>query len=128
MSERVALVCLSGGMDSTFLLHQAMRRHKDVRCVFFRYGQANYDAECEAVYSLADRHMVDLHEVSLLGAVQGVIGRMGPVPEAGNDCGVSTANMPARNLLFIGAAASLAATLWGDNYAAVHGTGKRCMA
>ena len=117
---KIGLVLLSGGMDSTALLHQSLHRNTETHALFCAYGQASQFVERAVCESLCARRRVTLHVASLDGAVQGVPGKP---PPAGVHRGINTANMPARNMVMIAAATSVAGQLWGDPTAWCEGSG-----
>lgn len=111
MRKQIGLVLFSGGMDSVLLLHQSLDRYDLVEALHFSYGQPGEAAEWSAAKQVADRIAVPIARATIRGAVLGVPG-FAPLP--GCDRGVSLANMPARNLVFIATAASFAGERWGN--------------
>ena len=59
------VVLLSGGVDSTVLLAQAVRGGRDVRAIFFDYNQVAYCQELEACRALTRFFGASLEEVRL---------------------------------------------------------------
>jgi len=113
-----ALVLLSGGVDSTIMLHQALRKYDEVCAVFFDYGQTNVWAELQAAKEIAKRREVELHCLGIAGAVCGIPEE---TPKPGTSFGINRANMPARNMVLLASAASLAGALWSEPEACVLG-------
>lgn len=122
MNSRRTLVLLSGGMDSVFVLHDALKRGGDVQALFFDYGQPAKDHELTAARIISKRRGVRLRVLNVNDAVCGVFP---DAPKAGANKGINTANMPARNLVFIGVAAALAGCIWGDPEAWTSGKGAK---
>ena len=118
--QRIGLVLLSGGMDSVALLHQSRNRYDDTHALFCAYGQSSQFVERHISELICTRYGIPLHVANLTGAVQGVPGKP---PKAGAFNGINSANMPARNMVMISAAASVAGELWGDPAAWCNGTG-----
>lgn len=110
-------VIFSGGMDSTALLHRAVRLHgsDSVRAVSFDYGQTHNDRELSAARTISDRLGVTRREVDLRGLFSQPSALLGsePVPEGRYDSDNMTSTVVSgRNLLF--ASVALAGAAPGD--------------
>lgn len=116
---RNALVLLSGGFDSAVALSWAMREFDSVRAVAFDYGQP-HRSELAASQVIAERRGIPWTRASLADAVHGLTA-IAP-PEPGSVDGISRANLPARNAIFLSIAAAEAARAWpGGNVSLVIG-------
>lgn len=102
-----ALVLLSGGLDSTAALHHTLEKTNlvDVRAVGFDYGQP-HRTELQAAHALCARRRVPFTVLPIA-----LPAREPPAPGVDNS-GVSRANVPTRNLLFLSLAAAYAMQLW----------------
>jgi 7-cyano-7-deazaguanine synthase len=102
------VILLSGGLDSTAALHWAREQPgARVSAVSFSYGQPNHDAELYAAQTVARRRSVPHTCLHLGEAVRGLSPLLPPPP--GREGGVSRANLPGRNLIFLSCAAAHAA-------------------
>jgi 7-cyano-7-deazaguanine synthase len=108
-----AIVLLSGGLDSTAAALWAVQRYEVVRALAFGYGQSHRDAELAASQRTAELIGIPWTRLELADAFLYMGGvASGKVPQAGKDAnGVSLANTPARNNVFI-ALASVRAGAW----------------
>lgn len=109
-SVRNGLVLLSGGLDSTAALHLALERCTSVQAIGFDYGQPH---RVELVHAgrLAKKRGVPYTQLVLGESVRGDKALCVPIPgRAAN--GVSHANMPGRNAVFLSVAAAHAVRLW----------------
>lgn len=107
-----AVVLLSGGLDSATAAAWARRHFDAVDAVTFRYGQ-RHEVEIDLAAELAERLALRSHRVLDLP-----LGRFGgsaltdpdmPVPEQAPDpARIPSTYVPARNLVFLAVAASLA--------------------
>lgn len=115
--KKKILLLYSGGLDSTLLLHLALDSGFDVYCLIFHYGQI-HEKEVECAKAQCAKYNVPytLASITMLG--DSVL--------TGQDKqydGVSPWHVPARNMLFVSYAASLAESrgidlIWfGANYA-----------
>lgn len=105
-----ALVLLSGGLDSVAALHWSIRKFERVEALSFRYGQPHAHAELTAAGIVCKRNSIP-HDIFMIGdAVRGQKALEVPLPGMAN--GVSRANMPGRNLVFLSIAAAAAARRW----------------
>lgn len=109
--RRSALVLLSGGLDSVAALHWSLAQYDDVRAVSFYYGQPQARAEVAAAQAIAARRNVPWASIHLGEAVRGPMRTLCPA-EPGRDHGISRANLPARNAIFLSVAAAYAASIW----------------
>jgi 7-cyano-7-deazaguanine synthase len=118
MTER-AVVLLSGGLDSTTVLHHASKEKKyECYAISFRYGQKNADAELERARSsgalLCLGHFVV--DVALPSIARSALTRANiPVPHDRKPeemkQGVPSTYVPARNTIFLSLALALAESL-----------------
>lgn len=118
MPQKSALVLFSGGQDSTAVLVWAIREfdHR-VSALFVEYGQRHLKAELDAARKIAAMADVPLLRcfvgLGTAGAVSALLGN-GPVKASGGleDSqtlgGLPTSYVPARNLIFVSLAASVA--------------------
>lgn len=108
---RRAIVCFSGGQDSTTCLFWALARFDEVEAMCFDYGQ-RHRIELEAAAAIAARAGVPLTvlPVSALGALGGnsLTDRAIPVSEARGSDGLPSSFVPGRNLIFLTLAAARA--------------------
>lgn len=107
-----ALVCLSGGQDSTTCLFWAKQKFHHVEAVGFAYGQ-KHSLETEAARKIAAKAGVpfELLDVSLIGKLSGACSLTNPNVKMDEEKpGDSYPNtfVPGRNLLFLTFAAILA--------------------
>jgi 7-cyano-7-deazaguanine synthase len=117
VSAAAAVVCLSGGQDSTTCLHHALRRYARVHAVSFDYGQRHrIELECAADIAAAAGvpHVVlplgvftQLGDGSLTNpAIESRFDATG----SGNDYaelrGLPSSFVPGRNIVFLGLAAA----------------------
>lgn len=98
--ERAA-VLLSGGLDSSGALHWARENFAQVMAISFQYGQPHEAAELAAARSVAASCVVPL--VTLPLTVPGVSKLLA---DGGVVDGISAANVPGRNLIFLSSAAA----------------------
>lgn len=116
-----AVVCVSGGMDSTAAAIWAWRHYSEIVLFSARYGQLNADNELPRAEALR-RHLgeVKLMHVPLCEALSRTGLRAGAV--SGHDGrGNSRAIVAGRNPLLITSAASHAAAMWDDSFDVVMG-------
>lgn len=106
-----AMVLLSGGLDSVAALHWAKERYRIVGAVTFDYGQPHRNAEVTAARSTAERASVSCQLIHLGEGVRGHES-LKPASVGVTRTGVSKANLPGRNLLFLAAAFGEAARTW----------------
>ena len=116
-SAQKALVLLSGGMDSTVLLHQTAREHGagGVRAISFNYGQRHHrELECAAYQARAagaDHRTVDLSFLGeLLREGSSLIAGGAAVPDladlAADDLAQPPTYVPNRNMMLLSMAAA----------------------
>jgi 7-cyano-7-deazaguanine synthase len=118
MNGRHALVLFSGGQDSTTCLAWALQRYEQVDTVAFDYGQRHrIELDCRLTVlrelraafpawtqRLGDDHLIDLSVLQSLGSSALTDARA--IEMQAN--GLPNTFVPARNLLFLAAAAALA--------------------
>ena len=63
--SKLALVCLSGGLDSTVSLYWSLKNYDKVTAVFFDYGQKALKSEKKTAKELCEKLSLQCHEVSL---------------------------------------------------------------
>ncbi|HUK50773.1 MAG TPA: 7-cyano-7-deazaguanine synthase [Terriglobales bacterium] len=100
------IVLLSGGVDSATALYLVKRETGEVYSLNMIYTQA-HDSEAEASKKIASVARVKEHFTIYLPFFKDVEKRYRPTPSAE----ISSAYLPARNLVFYGIAASYAETL-----------------
>jgi 7-cyano-7-deazaguanine synthase len=98
-----ALVLLSGGIDSATALYLAKQESGDIYSMNMIYTQA-YDSEAEAAKKIAAIAKVKEHITIYLPFFKDIETRYRPVPSFE----VSSAYLPARNIVFYGVAAAYA--------------------
>jgi len=114
--SRLALVLYSGGLDSTTCLAWAKVQGFEVRTLSFHYGQRHDDAlrdtalyaETLRRFGVKVHHVIDLPEV---GAHSSSLVKIGGAPRKGADPrapGIPDTYVPARNLIFLSWAVSIA--------------------
>jgi 7-cyano-7-deazaguanine synthase len=59
------ILLLSGGIDSTALLHYLLGKKRDVLCVHFQYGQSNDISEKKSVEKITSYYKCDLKIINL---------------------------------------------------------------
>lgn len=64
-SSKTAMVCLSGGLDSTVSLHWSVKNYERIFAVFFDYGQKALNQERSISKELCEKLDVELLEVPL---------------------------------------------------------------
>ncbi len=101
-----ALILLSGGIDSATALYLTKQETNDIYSVNMIYTQG-YDSEAEASKKLAVAVHVKEHISVYLPFFKDIETRYHPIPSAQ----ISPAYIPARNIVFYGAAASYAETI-----------------
>jgi 7-cyano-7-deazaguanine synthase len=116
-----AMVVLSGGFDSTALLHWALEKYADVAAVSFDYGQPHREAELAAAERVARKRLrADVWErvrLTELGPLDPEPGTLAP--------GVARAVVPGRNLVLLSYAANRAARRWfGQDAIILYGANK----
>ena len=102
MSERKAVVLLSGGLDSVTVLAQALADGYQCLTLSFDYSQ-RHRAELNAAQAIADNYRVPHHVIRLdLGWIGGsaLTDMSLAVPETPTD-GIPITYVPARNTLFL---------------------------
>lgn len=116
-----ALVLLSGGLDSVVALHWCLERYEAVRALSFNYGQPNRDAELTAAGVIAKRRNIPHDVLAIADAVKGLGALAPPAPGVEALSGVSRANIPARNPIFISCAAAYGVGIGWGGFAIVIG-------
>jgi 7-cyano-7-deazaguanine synthase len=97
---------LSGGIDSATALYLTKQQTDDIYSISMIYTQS-YDAEAEASKRIAARAGVREHITLLLPFFKDITERYHPQPSPE----ITPAYIPARNMIFYGAAAAYAETL-----------------
>ena len=100
---------LSGGIDSATTLYMTKLETDDIYSLNMIYSQA-YDAEAEAAKKLAAKAKVKEHITLLLPFFKDITDRYHPLPSAE----ITSAYVPARNIVFYGAAAAYAECIGAD--------------
>lgn len=119
-----AVVCFSGGLDSTVSLYWAKKNYDEVLALFFSYGQKAYASELKAAKYFSDLLQIKLQELNLefiktfsksaLNDESIKVPQEDEIDILDNVQSLQTAKavwVPNRNGLFINAAASLAEAL-----------------
>lgn len=101
-----ALVLLSGGIDSTTALYLTKQQTDDIYSMNMIYAQS-YDSEAEASRKIAAAAQVREHLTVLLPFFKDIEKRYTPTLSSK----ISSAYVPARNIVFYGVAAAYAETL-----------------
>ena len=101
-----ALVLLSGGIDSATALYLTKQQTDDIYTMNMIYAQS-YDSEAEASRKIAEAAHVREHLSILLPFFKDIEKRYKPNPSSK----ISSAYVPARNIIFYGIAAAYAETL-----------------
>lgn len=118
MKEKHDLVLLfSGGLDSALLLEMCLSMNKEPFCLLIDYGQKHKD-ELSYGRLMCNKKGIDYHTVTIkqLKVQSKLIDGISIYP------GVSEWHVPARNMIFIGLAASFAESMsipliwYGANY------------
>ena len=104
-----ALVLLSGGIDSATALYLTKQECSEVYSMNMVYAQT-YDSEAEASKRLAAEAAVKEHLTVYLPLFKDIENRYRPTPSNI----ISSAYLPARNIVFYGVAAAYAETLGAD--------------
>ena len=105
-----ALVLLSGGIDSATALYLTKQETNDIYSMNIVYTQS-YDSEAEASKKLAAVAHVKEHLNVYLPLFKDIETRYRPTPSSQ----ISSAYVPARNIVFYGAAAAYAETLGANS-------------
>jgi 7-cyano-7-deazaguanine synthase len=119
VSAGAAVVCLSGGQDSTTCLYDALRRYDRVHAVSFDYGQRHrVELECAASIAAAagvGQVVLPIGVFSQLGdgsltnpAVESRIDAAGTGNTYAELRGLPSSFVPGRNIVFLGLAAAFA--------------------
>ena len=117
MTEKTAVVLLSGGLDSATILAVAVSEGFEAHCLSFDYGQRN-STELEAAKRVAAAGGAASHRIIPLG-----LGSFGgsaltsdeiEVPKTGAAKGIPTTYVPARNTIFLSYGLALAEVLDAD--------------
>jgi len=101
-----AIVLLSGGIDSATALYLTRKSNTEIYSINMVYA-GTYDAESEASKKIAAAAHVNEHITILLPFIKDIERRYHPEPSSE----ITTAYIPARNIIFYGIAASYAETL-----------------
>jgi 7-cyano-7-deazaguanine synthase len=105
-----AIVLLSGGIDSATALYLTKQETEDIYSMNMVYTQS-YDSEAEASKKLAATAHVREHLSVYLPFFKDIETRYRPTPSRG----ISSAYVPARNIVFYGAAAAYAETIGANS-------------
>lgn len=106
-TERIGVVVLLSGLDSAAALHHTLKTYRNVRAVSFDYGQPHARQEIAAAETIASRNDVPWELCAM--PIRGTPLR---AAQPGDSNGISRANIPARNLLLLAAAAGIAVQHW----------------
>ncbi|HQP91295.1 MAG TPA: 7-cyano-7-deazaguanine synthase QueC [Candidatus Omnitrophota bacterium] len=110
MSNRKAVVLLSGGLDSATTLYFAKSKHFVCHCLIFNYGQ-RHNKEVEAAKKLAKSAGCDFKQVSISLPWKGssLLDKSACLPVEGfKKRSVPSTYVPARNTIFLSFALSYA--------------------
>ncbi|MEL0538032.1 7-cyano-7-deazaguanine synthase QueC [Staphylococcus debuckii] len=109
LDDNKALVVFSGGQDSTTCLFYAKEKFEEVELVTFQYGQ-RHDTEIEVAKKIADEQGLKHHilDMSLLSQLTPNALTQHNLEIEQTDDGVPNTFVPARNLLFLSFAGTLA--------------------
>lgn len=110
--RETSLVLLSGGMDSTACLHWTRAKYREVRAVWFDYGQPMRDAEEHAAVSVARKLNVPIERVAMADTMRGGLLLGVPPHEQTPTSVVHRASVPVRNSIFLSVALNRAMTWW----------------
>jgi len=120
MSYSPKAVCLfSGGLDSTTTLYYALQKNYDVTALTLIYGQV-HSREIESSRRIAERLRISQHIVpfGLPWGGSSLLSKASDIPidrdEKTMSTGIPSTYVPARNIIFLSLAASLAETLEAD--------------
>lgn len=121
MEKIKALVSLSGGMDSTTLLADAVFRSREVECLGFFYGSKHNPYENAAAYRIARHYKAPFHLIDLSQAMSSIQSALlktgGAIPEGHYQESTMTQTVvPGRNLIF---ASVLAGIAWSKSCAEI---------
>lgn len=128
-AEPISIVLiLSGGLDSTVLLHHLRAEGHEVQALSFNYGQ-RHSRELEHAQRICQitgtRHQtVDLRGLAPMFARSGLVDRSIPIPHGGYDQdNMRVTVVPNRNMIMLSVAVAWAITLRADAvaFAAHHG-------
>jgi 7-cyano-7-deazaguanine synthase len=120
LNQSAALVCFSGGQDSTTALAWALSRYEVVETIGFRYGQKHLiEMECRPVVREAIAKMYPAWrtrlgpdhaiELDLIGQISGgIVSPADYVPIAGEGFDAGSRYIPGRNLIMLSMSASVA--------------------
>lgn len=117
MAERTVVI-LSGGLDSTTCLGIAHERGAELFTLTFRYGQ-RHSREVEQAekiaqfYQVKAHRLVDLHFLQEIGGSALTDGRE-EIPDAGQERGIPSTYVPARNLIFLSLATAYAEVIGAE--------------
>jgi len=106
-----AIVLLSGGIDSATALYWTKQQTASIFTMNIEYAQASYQ-EATAARNIANEARVKEHLTVSLPSFKDIQSRFHPTEP--QSCTVTTAYVPARNLIFYGVAVAYAETLNTD--------------
>ena len=117
MSTDAAVVCLSGGQDSTTCLHYAIRRYARVHALSFDYAQRHrIELDCAAAIAaqaevehtiLPIEAFAQLADASLTNpAIESLADATGTGNTYAEQRGLPSSFVPGRNIIFLGLAAA----------------------
>ncbi|EZR59226.1 7-cyano-7-deazaguanine synthase [Staphylococcus aureus VET0376R] len=109
LNNEKAIVVFSGGQDSTTCLFYAKKHFKEVELVTFNYGQ-RHDTEIEVAKQIAQDQGMKHHvlDMSLLSQLTPNALTQHDMEITNNEDGIPNTFVPARNLLFLSFAGTLA--------------------
>lgn len=99
--KRSAVVLFSGGMDSTYCLHQAVALYQRVHAVALDYGQRHAEFELLAARRIAAKLSVPLAVYSIRINADAALCTAKPLASGVDASGLSKAFVPGRNLHFL---------------------------
>ena len=113
-----AVVLLSGGLDSTVTLAKAISDGHEVTALSFRYGQ-RHERELESAKRICRRYGIDhvIMDIDLTSFRSSLTQKKRKIPErSGGSIGkdIPSTYVPARNILFLSAAAGLCESIDAD--------------
>lgn len=116
MSNKKAVMALSGGMDSSTVLSKLVHMGYDVTCCHFQYGSKHNVHELPAAIAVAEHYESTLHIVDLSVAFQNISSNLmlsgGDIPEGHYESSNMTQTViPGRNTIFASVMAGIAESI-----------------